>query len=158
MLFSAKDCHTFYKTSHARIIMTVIVAARILIIVQGFSSKVEWTAKMTHVSIKVTTLNFINWAHLGSSGLIWAHLGSSGLIWAHLGSSGLTWAHLNSSGLIWSHLASWLVGWMAIAGWVVVSTGQPASQAASEAAIGDSFSLVMCSRSSVIPGCGVLTT
>ena len=43
--------------------MTVIVAARVLILVQGFSFKVEWTAKMTHVSIKVTTLNFINWAH-----------------------------------------------------------------------------------------------
>ena len=39
--------------------MTVIVAARILILVQGFSPKVEWTAKMNHVSIKVTALNFI---------------------------------------------------------------------------------------------------
>ena len=59
MSFALKDFQTFYKTSHVRIIMTVIVAARVLILVQGFSSKVEWTAKMNHVSIKVTALNFI---------------------------------------------------------------------------------------------------
>ena len=59
MLLPPKDFHTFYKTSHVRIIMTVIVAARVLILVQGFSSKVEWTAKMNHVSIKVTALDFI---------------------------------------------------------------------------------------------------
>ena len=58
MSLSPKDFHTFYKTSHVRIIMTVIVAARVLILVQGFSSKVEWTAKMNHVSIKVTALCF----------------------------------------------------------------------------------------------------
>ena len=56
---SPKDSHTFYKTSHVRIIMTVIIAARVLILVQGCSSKVEWTAKMNHVSIKVTALNFM---------------------------------------------------------------------------------------------------
>ena len=46
--------------SHVRIIMTAIIAARVLIVVKGFSSKVTWTAKMNHVSIKVTALNFIN--------------------------------------------------------------------------------------------------
>ena len=59
MSSAPKDFHTFYKTSHVRIIMTVIVAARSLILVQVFSSKVEWTAKMNHVSIKVTALHFI---------------------------------------------------------------------------------------------------
>ena len=39
--------------SHVRI----IIAARVLILVQGFSSKVEYTAKMNHVSIKVTAFN-----------------------------------------------------------------------------------------------------
>ena len=39
--------------------MTVIIAARLVILVQGFSSKVEWTAKMNHVSIKVTALKFV---------------------------------------------------------------------------------------------------
>jgi len=38
--------------SHVRI----IIAARILILVQGFSSAVEKTAKMNHVSIKATAL------------------------------------------------------------------------------------------------------
>ena len=51
--------HTCYKTSHIRIIMTVIVAARVLILVQGFSSKVEWAAKTNHASIEVAALNFI---------------------------------------------------------------------------------------------------
>ena len=59
MSLSPKDFYTFYKTTHVRIIMAVIVAARILILVQGFSSKVEWAAKMNHVSIKVTALNCI---------------------------------------------------------------------------------------------------
>ena len=58
MSLSPQDFHTFYKTSHVRIIMTVIVAARVLILVQGFSSKNAWTAKMIHVSIKVTALDF----------------------------------------------------------------------------------------------------
>jgi len=39
--------------------MTVIIAARLVILVQGFSSKVEWTAKMNHVSIKETALKFV---------------------------------------------------------------------------------------------------
>ena len=47
------------KTSHVRIIMTVVVAARLLILVQGFSSKVEWAAKTNHASIEVAALNCI---------------------------------------------------------------------------------------------------
>ena len=43
---SPNDFHTFYKTSHVRIIMS----ARVLILVQGFPSKVEQTAKMNHFS------------------------------------------------------------------------------------------------------------
>ena len=54
LCLSLNDSHTFYKTSHVRIIMTDIIAARVLLLVQGFSSKVEWTAKMSHVSINMT--------------------------------------------------------------------------------------------------------
>ena len=57
--FSSKDSHTLNKTSHVRIIMTVVVAARLLILVQGFSSKVEWAAKTNHASIEVAALNFM---------------------------------------------------------------------------------------------------
>ena len=39
--------------------MTVVVAARLLILVQGFSSKVEWAAKTNHASIEVAALNCI---------------------------------------------------------------------------------------------------
>ena len=57
LCLSPNESHTFYKTSHVRIIMTVIIAARVLLLVQGFSSKVEWTAKMSHVSINMTAFN-----------------------------------------------------------------------------------------------------
>ena len=63
LCISPNDSNTFYKTSHVRIIMTDIIAARVLLLVRGFSSKVEWTAKMSHVSIKVIALNFIK-SHL----------------------------------------------------------------------------------------------
>ena len=51
--------------------MTVVVAAKLLILVQGFSSKVEWAAKTNHASIEVAALNFIkSWLLLQEYSLV----------------------------------------------------------------------------------------
>ena len=68
---------------------------------------------------------------LGSPGLSWALLGSPGLFWGLLGTIGLSWALVSSPGLSWALLGSPRLSWAL---------------------------LEMCSRPSVIPGCGVLTT
>ena len=87
------------------------------------------------------------WVHLGTRGYTrvhlgtpgystpgytWVHLGAPGCTSVHLGTPGYTWVHLGAPGCTWVHLGTPGYTWVHLI-------------------------LVMYSRSSVLPGCGVLT-
>ena len=97
----------------------------------GFASAASFVCFVFYRQSALLWSPVVSSALLGSPGLSSALLGSSGVSWALLGSPGLSWALVSSPGLSWALLGSPRLSWAL---------------------------LEMCSRPSVIPGCGVLTT